>query len=189
LPELFGVKWRFWPFLILWMPLGFRATCYTIARHIIAPIHGSARVRRGRASGRTYKGETSFRYPAEPHRYFFYLATIVLLFLAIDAVRGFFFRDPLGNCHFGCAVGRWCCFSTDLLSAFSFGCNSLRHLVGGNSTASPARARRGHGSTVERRHVLHLKHMEWAWVSSSGRFSDFYVRACAMGWWHDVRIF
>ena len=39
------------------------------------------------------------------HRYFFYLATIVLGFLCYDAVRAFFFRGSDGSLHVGVGVG------------------------------------------------------------------------------------
>ena len=37
---------------------------------------------------------------------------------------------------------------------------------------------------------LNRGHMRWAWASLFGvAFADLYVRLCAMGIWHDVRLF
>lgn len=190
LPELFGVKWRFWPFLILWVPLGFRGSCYyyrkaTYRSFLLDPPACSV----GEPKHRTYRGEAALPFIVQNiHRYFFYFATIVLLFLAIDAVRAFFFRDALGNLHFGVGIGTIVLvLNVVFLSAFSFGCNSLRHLVGGKldcftcSATARTRFKLWKGVTF-----FNLKHMEWAWVSLLWvGFSDLYVRACHMGWWTD----
>jgi hypothetical protein len=195
LPELFGVKWRFWPFLILWVPLGFRATCYYYRKayyrsYFMDPPACAV----GEPRHRSYKGEAAFPFILQNiHRYFFYLATIVLAFLWYDAIRGFFFRDEVANnYHFGCGIGSLVLLvNVILLSGFSFGCNSLRHLIGGRldcftcSASARVRYKLWGGVTF-----FNLKHMEWAWVSLIWvGFADFYVRACAMGWWSDVRIF
>lgn len=190
LPELFGVKWRFWPFLILWVPLGFRASCYyyrkaTYRSFLLDPPACAV----GEPRNRKYRGESAFPFIVQnAHRYFFYLASIVLLFLAIDAVRAFFFRDAMGNLRFGIGVGTVVLvLNVIFLSAFSFGCNSLRHLVGGNlncftcSNSARTRFKLWKGASF-----FNLKHMEWAWVSLIWvGFADFYVRACHKGWWTD----
>jgi hypothetical protein len=194
LPELFGVKWHFWPFLILWMPLGFRGTCYyyrkAYYRSYFLDPPGCAV---GEPKARKYTGEAAFPFILQNlHRYFFYLATLVLLFLTIDAVRAFIFTDALGNKHFGIGVGTIVLvLNVIFLSAFSFGCNSLRHLVGGKldsftcSGCARTRFKLWKGVTF-----FNLKHMEWAWVSLIWvGFADFYVRACHLGWWTDLRIF
>lgn len=195
LAEMFGIKWRFWPFLILWIPGGFRATCYYYRKayyrsYFMDPPACAV----GEPSGRKYKGETAFPFILQNiHRYFFYLATIVLAFLWYDAVKALFFRDDItGNLHFGCGVGTLVLLINVIcLSGFSFGCNSLRHLVGGRldcftcSAMARTRFKLWGGITF-----FNLKHMEWAWVSlCTVGFADVYVRLCAMGIWHDVRIF
>ena len=73
---------------------------------------------------------------------------------------------------------------------FTFGCNSLRHLVGGSldcftcTRRARTRFRLWRGVTV-----LNLRHMEWAWISLVGvMFADVYVRLCSMGVWKDIRM-
>ncbi len=79
------------------------------------------------------------------------------------------------------------------LAGFTFGCNSVRHLVGGRLNCfscpnHPEQLRAGYKlwrwSTRFNEH-----HMEWAWISLfTVGFTDFYIRMCAMGIWTDLRI-
>ena len=73
------------------------------------------------------------------------------------------------------------------LGSYTFGCHSLRHLVGGRrdeiSKSSVCAASYACTSALNRRHML------FAWLSLfSVGFSDLYVRLCSMGIWHDFRI-
>ena len=77
-----------------------------------------------------------------------------------------------------------------LLASYTFGCHSLRHLVGGQvdcfscARGGQARYRLWRGVSVLNRH-----HMLWAWCSLfSVGFSDLYVRMCSMGVFTDFRI-
>jgi len=74
-----------------------------------------------------------------------------------------------------------------LLSMYTFGCHSMRHLIGGRkdelAKCSPVR-----GKAYNCVSCLNRKHMLYAWCSLfSVGFSDVYVRLCAMGIWHDLR--
>ena len=74
-----------------------------------------------------------------------------------------------------------------LLSAYLFGCHSLRHVVGG-CVDELSRSPMGSGaySCVS---CLNRKHMMWAWCSLfTVGFADLYVRLCSMGVWSDFRI-
>ena len=65
-----------------------------------------------------------------------------------------------------------------LLSLFTFGCNSVRHLVGGrlDCFTCSARARARH-RLWKRVGVLNGRHMEWAWISLIWvALADLYVR-------------
>jgi hypothetical protein len=74
-----------------------------------------------------------------------------------------------------------------LLTSYTLGCHSIRHLVGGRHDevyGSPVRSACYNCSTA-----LNYKHQLFAWSSLfSVAFADVYVRLCAMGIWHDVRI-
>ena len=192
--SLLGINVPFsYAFLILWIPLGFRATCYYYRKSyyrafFLSPVACAV----GEPAGRKYKGESAFPFILQNiHRYFWYLATIVLAFLWYDAIRAFFFTGKGGHLHFGVGLGTLIMlFNVIALTGFSFGCNSLRHLVGGKldcfSCSATARTRYKLWGGVT---ILNLRHMEWAWVSLfSVGFTDLYIRLCAMGIWHDVRI-
>ena len=74
-----------------------------------------------------------------------------------------------------------------LLGGYTFGCHSLRHLVGGGrdeiSKSAICSASYACAGGLNRRHML------FAWMSLfSVGFADIYVRLCSMGIWHDIRI-
>jgi hypothetical protein len=75
-----------------------------------------------------------------------------------------------------------------LLGSYTFGCHSLRHLVGGGcDVMSDKPVRRGLWNWVSK---LNKRHMLFAWMSLFWvGFSDFYVRMCSMGVFTDYRIF
>jgi hypothetical protein len=74
-----------------------------------------------------------------------------------------------------------------LLGCYTFGCHSLRHLVGGRADEiSKREMRRTSYACVS---CLNRRHMLFAWSSLfSVMFADLYVRLCAMGIWTDWRI-
>ncbi len=186
------VNFGWWPLspalLILWIPLGFRTTCYyyrkAYYRAFFADPAGCAvgELRRG------YRGETAFPFILQNlHRYFMYLAAIFLIFLWADVVRGFI----IGG-RFGAGVGSFLLLAnTTLLTLYTFSCHSLRHLVGGNvdcfSCAVAGGPRLKTWSWVS---VLNEHHMGWAWLSLATVCSaDFYVRMCSMNLIRDLRLF
>ena len=129
LHSMFGVNPPFsFAFLVLWAPLGLRVTCYYYRKayyrsFFLAPPACAV----GGPRRRRYRGESAFPFILQNlHRYFLYLATIVLGFLAYDAVRSFFFRSADGSLHVGVGVGSLVLtVNVVLLSFFTFGCNSL----------------------------------------------------------------
>jgi hypothetical protein len=73
-----------------------------------------------------------------------------------------------------------------LLGAYTFGCHSLRHLIGGRKDGmgtGPTRTTYDCVSCLNRRHML------FAWLSLFWvGFTDLYVRLCSMGIWTDARV-
>lgn len=168
--------------LILWIPLGFRATCYyyrkAYYRFYFADPPGCAV---GEPTiHKRYRMETAFPFILQNfHRYFLYLAFIPLTFLWIDAVLSLF---PEGQPRLG--LGSVILFvNVALLSLFSLSCNSLRHLAGGRLDCfSCTRRQRTQYSLWKRLTTLNGRHMRWAWVSFiSVAFADFYIRLLALG--------
>ncbi|HEX5760411.1 MAG TPA: succinate dehydrogenase [Thermoanaerobaculia bacterium] len=206
-PELFGSSphawlgarpgwWPGWlPFspalLILWAPGGFRLTCYYYrgayykAFWADPPSCTVGEPRKG------YRGENSFPLIVQNvHRYFLYLALLFLPILAWDVWKALWFTDPAtGRVSFGLGVGTLVlALNLVLLSGYTFGCHSFRHLVGGGLdrlAASPGRA-----SAYRCVGCFNRRHMLWAWSSLVVvASSDLYVRLCSMGVLRDWRLF
>jgi hypothetical protein len=171
--------------VILWIPLGFRGTCYyyrkAYYRSFFADPFACAV---GEARPQAYCGEVKFPFVLQNlHRYFLYAALIPLFFLWTDVVHGF----NLGG-TFGISGGSLAILaSTATLTLYTFSCHSLRHLVGGKLDCfSCARAGglRHQGWSVLT--LFNEHHMGYAWISLFAVcFADFYVRMCSMGLIHD----
>jgi len=192
---IFGPKPVWWPswmffspaFLVLWAPAGFRFTCYYYRGAYYKafwadPINCAVGEPR-----KTYLGERYFPLIIQNiHRYMFYLAAIFIVILSYDAWLGMWFKDPLtGKEHFGIGVGTIVLtLNAVFLAMYTFGCHSLRHLIGGfldSKSKAPAC-----GKAYNCVSCLNRKHMMWAWISLFWvGFTDVYVRLCATGVIHD----
>ena len=187
-------------FLILGAPLGFRATCYYYRKayyraFFLDPV--------GCAVGephRDYRGETSLLVIQNVHRFFMYLAVAFIFILSWDVLLAMMWPaggvPPSGEMaagprQFGVGVGTLVmAANVVLLACYTFGCHSLRHLVGGKvdcfscARAGKTRYRLWRGVTS-----LNERHMLFAWMSLFGvALTDGYIRLCAMGVIHDLRL-
>ncbi|MBV8552246.1 MAG: succinate dehydrogenase, partial [Acidobacteriaceae bacterium] len=137
-----------------------------------------------------YNGERSFPLILQnTHRFFLYLALAFLVILALDVWRALWFVNPqTGRSQFGIGVGTLVlAVNVVLLSCYTFGCHSLRHLIGGRLDEVSKAPRRQQAYTCVG--CLNRRHMLFAWLSLfSVMFADLYVRLCAMGIWSDWRI-
>jgi hypothetical protein len=195
---IFGPQPAWWPgflrfspaFLILWAPVGFRLTCYYYrgayykAFWADPPGCGVGEPRKG------YRGERWLPLVLQNiHRYFLIFAFALIVFLTYDVWRALWFEAPGGGVEFGVGVGTLVlALNVFLLASYTFGCHSLRHLVGGRLTKisdRPLQSLSYRGvSCLNRRHGM------WAWFSLVWvGFTDLYIRLCAMGIWTDVRLF
>lgn len=189
-PKLVFDWWKFSPaILILWIPAGFRATCYYYRKayyraYFLDPPACSV----GHFGGHKYCGEMNFPLVFQnSHRYFFYLATVVLAFLWYDVYKAFF--QPTGFTV--TVVNLVMLLNVILLSGYSGGCHACRHLVGGRldcfSSCPSAKTQFKIWHFVTK---LNEHHMLWAWMSLfSVGFTDFIIRQTAMGAFHDIRLF
>jgi hypothetical protein len=184
---LFKPAW--WPLspalVILWAPLGFRGTCYYYRKaYYRAFFADPVACAVGEMKSKGYCGELKFPFILQNlHRYFLYLALVILAVLWYDVLRGFSF-----NGRFGIGGGSLALlFNTSLLTLYTLSCHSLRHIIGGKldcfSCAAVGGPRHKTWSVVS---VLNGHHMAWAWWSLFAVcFADFYVRMCSMGVIHD----
>jgi hypothetical protein len=167
---------------ILWVPLGFRATCYyyrkAYYRFYFADPPGCAVGEP--AVHRRYAMETRFPFILQNiHRYFLYLAFIPLFFLWLDAALSV---TNTGGIRIGLGVAILF-VNAFLLTGYSLSCHSLRHLVGGRLDCfSCSRRAKVRHSLWQQVTSLNLHHMAWAWTSLiSVTLADVYVRLLAIG--------
>jgi hypothetical protein len=205
-PELFGTSphaifgrmpasWPAWlpfspAFLIMWIPAGFRFTCYYYRGAYYKAFWADPLNCAVGEPRKTYLGERYLPLILQNvHRYFLYLAVIFVVILGYDAWLSLWFAGADGAQHFGLGVGTLVLIiNVVLLGGYTFGCHSLRHLVGGFLDA-PSK----HKACENCYHAvscLNRRHQMWAWLSLFWvGFTDVYIRLCAMGIWHDYRFF
>lgn len=184
------IKPDWWPlspaFLILWAPGGFRATCYYYRKAYYRSLFlDPAACAVGEPAKRSYCGETKFPFILQNlHRFMFYVAVIFIGLLWHDAYKAFFWADGV---HMG--VGTVVMIlNAFLLSGYTFGCHSFRHLIGGRRD-SFAGAGSAHGCWMGAT-KLNESHQNWALVSMFWvGFTDFYIRMVASGVITDFKIF
>jgi hypothetical protein len=175
--------------LILWIPIGFRATCYyyrkAYYRFYFADPPGCAV---GEPTvHRRYALENALPFILQNlHRYLLYLAFIPLAFLWYDILPAFnpspgeHVTDPGPKIGLG---GVLLLVNVVMLTGYSLSCHSLRHLVGGRIDCfSCTRARRARHTLWERLTDLNRNHMWWAWTSLiTVTLADLYVRLLVLG--------
>ena len=176
--------------LILWAPGGFRLTCYYYRGAYYKafwadPPACTVGEPRHDLSGRTVPFPLIMQ---NVHRYFLYLALVFIVILAIDVWKALWFTNPAtGRESFGIGLGTIVlAINVVLLGGYTFGCHSLRHLIGG------FRDQLSRAPTCYQAYrcvsCLNRRHMLWAWMSLFWvGFCDLYVRLCSMGVWHDLR--
>ena len=189
---LFGPKPSWWPgalpwspaFLILWIPAGFRMTCYYYRGAYYKSFWADPPACAVGEPRKSYLGEASLPLILQNiHRYFMYLAVGFIFILSYDALKATQFADG-----FGIGVGTLVLtINVILLGGYTFGCHSLRHVVGGflnQFSKNPLRKKAWNCVTC-----LNVRHQLWAWLSLFWvGFTDAYVRLCSMGVWQDWRI-
>ncbi|MGV0699285.1 hypothetical protein [Mycolicibacter sinensis] len=181
-----------------WIPLGalvlpfllaFRLTCYYYRKayyraYWLSP--AGCAVPEPRAG---YTGETRFPLIIQnSHRYFFYAALAITMLNTYDAITAFYSADANGGAGgFGFGLGNIVlCVNVAMLWAYTGGCHSCRHVMGGRLT---------HFSKNPVRYWLWSKiswfngrHQQFAWITlGTLAFTDFYVWMVASGVFTDIR--
>jgi hypothetical protein len=182
----FQIPWNLTPaILVLWIPGGFRLTCYYYRKAYYRSFFLSPPACAVPDASKRYTGETRFPYLLQNiHRYFFWLSLVILAFLWWDALLAF--RFPSG---FGVGLGTLVMLANVvLLSLYSLSCHSCRYLAGGYlDVFHNARLRFRLWSMTNR---LNEHHALFAWVSLWGvALTDVYIRLVSMGVIRDVRFF
>ena len=176
-------------FVILWAPVSFRLTCYYYrGAYYKAYWPGPSSCSVG-TPRKAYMGERHFPLILQnAHRYTLPFALLLLVFLSHDAWKALWFETGLGSEEVGLSVGTIVLTANVvLLGGYTFGCHSLRHLIGGGIDKLAGRpVQRAAYECVS---WCNGRHMIWAWCSLIWvAFADIYVRLCAIGIWADWRI-
>lgn len=184
-------------FYILVFPLSFRLTCYYYRQAYYRsffqdPVACAVPEPSFRKS---YKGEQAFPFILQNlHRYALYAALIFLIFLWYDALKAFTLDGRIGM-GLGSLI---MLVNVILLSGYTFGCHSLRHLVGGKLDCFTCPHGGDHANAkVNTGYKLwgvvtnfNLNHMQWAWTSLFAVIlTDLYIRSVALGAIPDIRFF
>jgi hypothetical protein len=175
--------------LILPGPLSFRFTCYYYRKaYYRAFAWDPPACAIGERAPHRYKGEMHLLLFQNLHRYAMYVGLVFLIVLWKDAVVAVVGWKDGVHVGIGTLVMIANCV---LLSAYTFGCHSVRHLIGGGvnsySKAVLGGMRHRMWKLVT---VLNERHMEFAWLSLfSVALTDLYIRLVASGHITDARLF
>lgn len=185
----FGYFPSWWPamiplspaILILVFPGGFRFTCYYYRKAYYRSFAGSppgCAVGPLAAGKRKYRGETGLLLIQNLHRYMLYFALIFVILLGKDAVEAFF-KDG----KFGIGVGSLILtINVFLIGAYTFGCHSFRHLIGGSSDCMSCGKQTAQYGAWKKATWFNERHMQFAWASLLWvMVTDVYVRLLSMG--------
>ena len=187
----FGTPFEFWrlspALIILIFPLGFRMSCYYYRKAYYRAFWLSPPACAVAEPHGKYTGET--RLPLilnNVHRYFFYAAVLVAAVLTFDTVLTF--RDENGEWgHMGLGTLIFLA-NIVLIWAYTLGCHSCRHTVGGRLRHFSKHPMRYRAWTLVSR--LNAQHARYAWLSLfSVAIADLYVYLLATGTITDPRFF
>jgi len=171
------------PIIVFPILLGFRGTCYYYRKAVYRSILQSPTACAVAEPAPRYRGESRFFLFMNSHRYFFYLASLLLLINTYDAVLAFF---PPGG--FGFGLGSIILVvNVALLWGYTLGCHACRHVLGGrlkHFSRNPVRY-----AMWNRISWFNARHQLFAWASLvSVTLTDVYVMAVSAGWISDLRI-
>lgn len=176
---------------VLWIPLGFRATCYYYRKAYYRAFFWDPPACQSKAQerewrGHDYNGERALFVLNNIHRYFLYGSIIVVAFLWYEAVVSFFPGGGLGMT----AGSLILLVNVVLLSLYTFSCHSFRHLVGGNQDCfTCVRGGNFRRNAHKQVSILNARHALWAWLSLfSVLIADVYIRMLLAGWITDPTI-
>ena len=183
--------------LILWAPAGFRFTCYYYRGAYYKAFWADPPSCAVGEPRKKYLGERWFPLVLQNvHRYFLYVGIVFIALLAYDAWKAFWFPADGSTVlavgaptTFGVGIGHDRAHDERRVPGLlDVRLPPLRHLAGGVKDVLSGRpVRKSAYACVS---CLNRWHMKWAWISLFWvGFTDLYVRLCAMGIWHDVRLF
>jgi hypothetical protein len=168
---------------VLGFPLVFRATCYYYRKAYYRSFFWDPPAcTLGELRHRKYRGENAFPlFLNNFHRFAFYAVLVVTAFLWYDVYLAF--RDP-ANGHLQLGLGTVIMLiNVVLLSGYTVGCHSLRHLVGGGLDCfSKSRLGMAQFRAWKLVTLFNEHHPAWAWTSMfSVVITDIYIHMLHAG--------
>ena len=196
--ELFGLKewgqndapsWVNAAILVLWIPFGFRGTCYYMRRVYYRTFFASPvacwvdEPDINKKLG--YKGEKRLFIFNNLHRYFLYAAMVILLIKWWDVTHTMTFDDGIGISIGTFVMG----IEAFLLTMYVTSCHALRHLAGGVLDRWTTGISRIRGKLFGKISILNRSHGFWFWTSLAFVFlGDLWVIAVCEGHISDVSL-
>ena len=194
--DLFGLKeWDHPPWvnaavLVLWIPFGFRGTCYYMRRVYYRTFFASPTAcwvdepEINKKLG--YKGEKRLFIFNNLHRYFLYAAMIILVIKWWDVTHTLQFDDGYGMSIGTLVMG----IEAFLLTMYVTSCHALRHLAGGALDRWTTGISKIRGKLFGRISLLNRSHGFWFWTSLIFVFfGDLWVLAVCEGYLSDMSLF
>ena len=177
--------------LVLWIPFGFRGTCYYMRRVYYRTFFASPTAcwvdepDINRAIG--YKGEKRLFIFNNLHRYFLYAAMVILVIKWWDVTHTMQFHSTEHN-GYGVSIGTFVmAIEAFLLTMYVTSCHALRHLAGGMLDRWTTGISRVRGRLFKRISILNRSHGFWFWTSLAFVFlGDLWVLAVAEGHINDA---
>lgn len=170
--------------LILWIPLGFRATCYYYRKAEYRSFFLAPAACAVPEPHKRYGGERRFPLVLmNSHRYFFYGALLFGAINVYDGVLAFQGRDG----GFGLGLGTLIIWvNLVMLWAYTLSCHACRHIVGGKlKHFSRHPLRYAYWVFVSK---LNARHGQYAMISLfTVIITDAYIMAVSAGWFSDLR--
>ena len=178
----------FIPLAIIVFPVlaGFRLTCYYYRKAYYRAFWFAPQACAVREPHQKYTGETRFPLIIQNlHRYFFYLASILLLINTYDAVLAFHGKDG----GFGVGLGTLIIWvNLVMLWGYSLSCHACRHVTGGRLNSFSKHPLRYKLWTFVSK--LNTRHGMYAMASLfTVILTDAYIMSVSAGWISDLRFF
>ncbi|MCL5665293.1 MAG: succinate dehydrogenase [Candidatus Thermoplasmatota archaeon] len=159
----------------------FRLTCYAYRkdyhRHLFDHPQACLIGFREDSESRHYSGETGFFRLENFHRYFMYIAVVILPFFFYD------FYISIADTSALTLGGLIILINAIMVTIYTFSCHAIRHLVGGRKDcfSCPASSK-PKGGFYRFQSALNSHHEAFAWTSLAlFFFVDLYIRAVAAG--------
>ena len=194
--DLFGLSswnhptWVNAAILILWIPFGFRGTCYYMRRVYYRTFFASpvaCWVDEPEISKKIgYQGEKRLFIFNNLHRYFLYAAMTILVIKWWDVTHTMTFDEGLGVSIGTFVMG----IEAFLLTMYVTSCHALRHLAGGVLDRWTTGIGKIRGKVFGKLSIANRSHGFWFWTSLVFVFlGDLWVLAVSEGYVSDVALF